>query len=61
MSSVWCVRAAFGQYTDAFVKGGYVAIGWLEDQNLGGLSERKELYDLYRRAYPDDTSNVVVG
>ncbi len=61
MSSAWCVRAEFGQYTDAFVKGGYVAIGWLGDQSLSELSERQELYDIYRRAYPEDTSNVVVG
>lgn len=61
MSSAWCVRAEFGQYTDAFVKGGYVAIGWLGDQSLADLSERQELYDIYRQAYPEDISNVVVG
>lgn len=61
MSSAWCVRAEFGQYTDAFVKGGYVAIGWVGDQSLLELSERKELYDIYRRAHPEDTSNIVVG
>ncbi len=61
MSNVWCVRAEFGLYTDAFLNGGYVAIGWLEDRNLADLTERDELYDIYRRAYPEDTSNVVVG
>ena len=61
MSSVWCVRAEFGQYTDAFINGGYVAIGWLEDQSLADLKERQELYEIYRRAYPQDSSNIVVG
>lgn len=61
MTSAWCVRAEFGQYTDAFVKGGYVAIGWLGDQSLAALTERQELYDIYRSAYPEDTSNVVFG
>lgn len=43
------------------MSGGYVAIGWLADQSLAELSKRQELYDIYRQAYPEDTSNVVVG
>ena len=34
MNRVWCVRAEFGTYTEVFVKGGFVAIGWLEKEYL---------------------------
>ena len=61
MSRVWCVRAEFGTYTEAFVKGGFVAIGWLEKEDLSNVTTREELYPLYRRYYPEDTSNVVIG
>ncbi len=61
MSNVWCVRAEFGKYAEAFVKNGYVAIGWLDRIDLGLVKSKDELYPLYREAYPNDTSNVVVG
>jgi len=55
--SIYCVRAEFGEYTEAFVKGGYIAIGWLQGKNLGELTE--DDYDLlrsyYKEAYPDAT------
>lgn len=61
MSNVWCVRAEFGTYTRHFVNGGYVAIGWLGKTALGGITSREDLYPLYKAAYPDDTSNIVIG
>jgi predicted Mrr-cat superfamily restriction endonuclease len=61
MTNVWCVRAKFGEYTQHFVKGGYVAIGWLYERDLSTVRTRDELYPLYRAAYPEDESNVVVG
>lgn len=60
MPNVWCVRAEFGTYARHFVKGGYVAIGWLK-KDLSHISSREEFYPLYKEAYPDDTSNVVIG
>jgi restriction system protein len=60
MSNVWCVRAEFGTYTQHFVDGGYVAIGWLGDTNLSAVTTRDELYPLYKAKYPKD-SNIVVG
>lgn len=60
MSNVWCVRAEFGTYTQHFVDGGYVAIGWLGDNDLSGITKRDELYPLYKAEYPDD-SNIVIG
>ncbi|MFC7459155.1 restriction endonuclease [Hydrogenophaga defluvii] len=60
MTNVWCVRADFGTHAKAFVDGGYVAIGWLQ-KSLSGIKSRDELYPLYRAAYPQDTSNIVIG
>jgi predicted Mrr-cat superfamily restriction endonuclease len=58
---VYCVRAAFGSYAKQFVAGGYVAIGWLEKDNLAKIGSKDELYPLYKKAHPDDTSNIVIG
>lgn len=61
MSNVFCVRAEFGTYTQQFVNGGYVAIGWMADTDLSAIATRDELYPLYKAAHPDDTSNIVIG
>lgn len=61
MSNVWCVRAEFGTYTEYFLKGGYAAIGWIEDTSLASIKAREELYPLYKAAHPDDKSNIVIG
>jgi len=59
--SIYCVRAEFGTYTKQFLAGGYAAIGWIPDKDLSGIKSREEIYPLYKAAYPDDTSNVVIG
>jgi restriction system protein len=61
MSNVFCVRAEFGTYTNQFVTGGYVAIGWMGNTDLSGISSRDEIYPLYRVEHPNDTSNIVIG
>jgi len=61
VTSVFCVRAEFGAYTQHFVDGGYVAIGWMPDIDLGTITLRDELYPLYKATYPQDTSNIVIG
>jgi len=61
MTDVWCVRAEFGTYAQDFVKGGYAAIGWIEESDLSHVRTRDELYPLYRKAHADDTSNIVIG
>jgi restriction system protein len=61
MSNVWCVRAEFGTYAEHFLKGGYVAIGWIEGTNLSKIGTREALYPLYKKEHPDDTSNIVIG
>jgi len=59
--NLYVVRADFGTYTQNFLKGGYVAIGWLPKNDLSGVSSRDELYPLYKAEYPNDISNVVIG
>jgi restriction system protein len=61
VSNVFCVRAEFGTYTQQFVSGGYVAIGWMANTDLSAITTRDELYPLYKAAHPDDTSNIVIG
>ena len=61
MTNVWCVRAAFGTYTEQFVSGGYVAIDWMRNVDLSAVKSRDELYPLYKQAHPNDTSNIVIG
>ena len=61
MTNVYCVRAESGTYTKHFVDGGYVAIGWLDNDDLSQVTTRDELYPLYKAEYPADTSNIVIG
>ena len=58
---LYCVRADFGTYTKQFIDGGYVAIGWLPNNDLSDIRTRDELYPLYKAEYPQDKSNVVIG
>ncbi len=44
--NVYCVRADYGTYTDHFLNGRYVAIGWLPDNDLSKVQSRNELYSL---------------
>jgi len=60
-TNLFCVRAEFGSLTNFFINGGYVAIGWLPNDNLEKIGSREEIYPLYKKDYPKDTSNVVIG
>jgi len=59
--NLYVVRAEYGKYTNQFIAGGYVAIGWLPDKDLSEVKTREELYPLYKAEYPDETSNLVIG
>lgn len=61
MPNIWCVRADFGRYASHFLNGGYAGIGWIHDRDLSDIRSREELYPVYRKAHPQDTSNVVIG
>jgi predicted Mrr-cat superfamily restriction endonuclease len=58
---IYCVRADFGTYTKHFLDGTYVGIGWLINDDLSAINSRDELYPLYKKEYPHDKSNVVIG
>lgn len=60
MVRVWCVRADFGRYANAFINGSYAAIAWLSKTNLADTSSREDIQTLCREAHPND-SNLVVG
>ena len=36
--AAYCVRADGGRYAEAFRNGGYVAIGWMPDEDLSGIA-----------------------
>lgn len=61
MPGVYCVRANFGSYTAQFIRGGYAAIGWVEERDLGKVTSKDELYAIYKQFYDDETSNLVIG
>lgn len=61
MAELFCVRANFGQYAENFLKGGYVAIGWLEKENLARIKDRQTIEELYKKYYPEDHSQNVIG
>lgn len=61
MPELYCVRANFGQYTDQFLKGGYVAIGWLAKDDLANVKTNEELKKLYVRYHKDEKSEYVIG
>lgn len=63
MPVVHMVRAAGGRHTKAFMQGGYVGIGWFEDQDLSSLiasGDKEQLRAKYHAYYADD-SNVRIG
>lgn len=37
MAELFCVRTEFGKYTEDFMKGGYIAIGWLPINDLSNI------------------------
>jgi predicted Mrr-cat superfamily restriction endonuclease len=62
MINVWCVRANGGQYTEHFLKGGYIGIGWREiAQDFSAIRSRDDLYPILQAAYPDQKSPIVIG
>ena len=61
MTDVWVVRAEFGKYTDNFVAGGYVGAGWINDKDLSAVKDKDELYPMYQRVNPHETSKNTVG
>lgn len=62
MSELYCIRADGGTFTEHFLRGGYVGIGWMDlNSDLSGITSRDELYPLVKQAYPNQNSPVVIG
>jgi predicted Mrr-cat superfamily restriction endonuclease len=61
MTNVYCVRADAGTYTNYFLKGGYAGIGWIDDLDLSSITLHDALYPIYKKAHPEDKSNLVIG
>jgi len=52
--NVFVIRADYGRYVDAFLSGGYVGIGWLEEfKPEWDLSNKDLLKEKYKSFYPD--------
>ena len=58
MTSVWVVRSEYGTYSSHFVKGGYVAAGWLREHDLTASTSREAVVDLYKVEHPDQKSST---
>ncbi len=61
MPNLYCVRANYGIYTNQFLKGGYVGIGWFSKKNISNVQTKEDIQKLYREEYPDDTNQNVIG
>ena len=55
--NVWVIRAEGGQWTDHFVKSGYVGGGWLNHKDLSEIKTKSELDTLYAEAEPERSAN----
>jgi restriction system protein len=61
LPNVWVVRASYGQYTNAFLQGGYCGIGYVYQHSLTQVTSKEEIITLYKKEHPEDTSNSVIG
>lgn len=61
LPNVWVVRASYGQYTNAFMQGGYCGIGYVYQHSLTHVTSKEEIISLYKKEHPEDTSNSVIG
>lgn len=61
MPKVFCVRAESGIYAKHFVEEGFAGIGWSNTPDLSQVKSSDELSSIYKQAYPDETSNFVIG
>ena len=54
--SMWMVRAGQGAaLVDDYLGKGIITIGWLYNQDLGSVADRKDLEVRLREEYPDQT------
>ena len=61
---LFCARSGrsedgYGQYTEAWVHGGYAAIGWLEDQDLSHVGSREDIRARLEKSHPDRLTGTI--
>lgn len=59
--NVWCVRADFGKYADAFRNEDCIAIDYSISEPFPAGQGRDAFTDTYKKYYPQVSSNVVIG
>lgn len=61
LPNVYCVRAEFGTYAQNFINGEYAGIDYGIATDLSKITSRDELNQLFRKTYPEENSNIVIG
>ena len=62
MPNVWCIRAEHGEYTSAFVGGGYVGGGWFNEyENASDVTDREVLKQWFNESHPEVNNPYVIG
>ena len=59
MPNVYMNRADGGQHAQAFLTGGFAAIGWLNDTNLGDLRYYDTIYEFLQLEHPGENNNTI--
>ena len=57
MTSVWVVRSEYGKYSEHFLKGGYVAAGWLRARDVTSFDSKDAVIGLYKTANSTESPN----
>lgn len=57
----WCVKAGRGgKYAEHFHKGNYIAIGWIDIDDLSKVQKVEGLRDIYQRIYPEEPLGAMI-
>lgn len=59
MPNIYMNRADGGKHTQSFITGGYVAIGWLNDTDLGDVRHYETIYEFLQLEHPDENNNTI--
>ena len=59
MPNVYMNRADGGTHAQAFLTGGYAAIGWLNDTDLRDVKNYDAIYALFQIEHPGENNNTI--
>ena len=57
--ALFCVRADYGKHTEAWVQGGYAAIGWLPDLDLSQVESKEDIRVRLEEGHPDKPQGTI--